>query len=146
MLVNIRPILKIAHLNNTGCVARAVGLDGCRACSSRAGINGTEHFSSTSGCDGRTIFTFKGRTSSKTMHFWSAIAGRRTYVQVSPTELYDIMGLTPKATSEQVKATYFNLSKIYHPDVCKHPGGVEKFVLISKAYEVSCVCRLAGSH
>ena len=63
--------------------------------------------------------------------------GVRTFVHVSPTEFYDIMGLTPKATSEQIKSTYFKLSKIYHPDVCKDPGGVEKFVLISKAYEVS---------
>lgn len=62
--------------------------------------------------------------------------GVRTFVHVSPTEFYDIMGLTPKATSEQIKSTYFKLSKIYHPDVCKDPGGVEKFVLISKAYEV----------
>ena len=61
---------------------------------------------------------------------------RRTFVQVSPTEFYDVMGLTPKATAEQIKTTYFKLSKIYHPDVCKDPGGVEKFVLISKAYEV----------
>lgn len=61
---------------------------------------------------------------------------RRTFVQVSPTEFYDVMGLTPRATAEQIKTTYFKLSKIYHPDVCKDPGGVEKFVLISKAYEV----------
>jgi len=64
------------------------------------------------------------------------VTARRTYVQVSPTEFYDIMGLTPKATPGEIKATYFKLSKIYHPDVCKDPAGVEKFVLISKAYEV----------
>lgn len=62
--------------------------------------------------------------------------GRRSFVRVSPTELYDIMGLTQKDTTELIKATYFKLSKVYHPDVCKDPAGVEKFVLISKAYEV----------
>jgi len=61
---------------------------------------------------------------------------KRTFVQVSPTELYDVMGLTQKATTEEIKSTYFKLSKVYHPDVCKDPAGVEKFVLISKAYEV----------
>lgn len=66
----------------------------------------------------------------------AAYVGRRTFVQVSPTELYDVMGLSKKATSEEIKATYFKLSKIYHPDVCKDPAGIEKFVLISKAYEV----------
>jgi len=65
-----------------------------------------------------------------------AYVGRRNFVQVSPTELYDVMGLSKKATSEEIKATYFKLSKIYHPDVCKDPAGIEKFVLISKAYEV----------
>lgn len=62
--------------------------------------------------------------------------GRRSFTQVSPTELYDIMGLTQKATPDQIKSKYFELSKIYHPDVCKDAAGVEKFVLISKAYEV----------
>ena len=71
---------------------------------------------------------------------FSFVGGSRTYTQVSPTEFYDVLGLTPKATSEQIKATYFKLSKIYHPDVCKDPGGVEKFVLISKAYEVTQGC------
>lgn len=61
----------------------------------------------------------------------------RTFSQAAtrPTELYDLMGLTPKATADQVKDTYFRLSKIYHPDICKDPQGVEKFVVISKAYE-----------
>ena len=81
------------------------------------------------------------RLSQRTTMAWrpdslDCFSPRRTFVQVSPTEFYDVMGLTPRATAEQIKTTYFKLSKIYHPDVCKDPGGVEKFVLISKAYEV----------
>lgn len=76
----------------------------------------------------------RGKLLANRIDFYQNI--RRGYVQVSPTELYDILGLTQKATSDEIKATYFKLSKIYHPDVCKDPGGVERFVLISKAYEV----------
>jgi len=64
------------------------------------------------------------------------IGSPRTYTQKSSSdELYQVLGLTPKAKQEQIKATYFRLSKIYHPDVCRDPEGKEKFVRISKAYE-----------
>jgi len=64
------------------------------------------------------------------------IGSPRTYTQTSSSnEFYQVLGLTPKATQEQIKATYFRLSKIYHPDVCRDPEGKEKFVRISKAYE-----------
>lgn len=64
------------------------------------------------------------------------IGSPRTYTQRSSSdELYQVLGLTPKAKPEQIKASYFRLSKIYHPDVCRDPEGKEKFHLISKAYE-----------
>jgi len=63
------------------------------------------------------------------------IGSPRTYTQKSSSDdLYQVLGLTPKAKPEQIKATYFRLSKIYHPDVCRDPEGKEKFVRISKAY------------
>jgi len=64
------------------------------------------------------------------------IGSPRTYTQKSSSdELYQVLGLTPRAKQEQIKASYFRLSKIYHPDVCRDPEGKEKFVRISKAYE-----------
>ena len=69
------------------------------------------------------------------------IGSPRTYTQRSSSdELYQVLGLTPKAKPEQIKASYFRLSKIYHPDVCRDPEGKEKFHLISKAYEVNGEC------
>lgn len=50
---------------------------------------------------------------------------------------YDVLGLTPKATQVDVKAAYYNLSKVYHPD--KNEGSAdaaEKFRDITDAYEV----------
>ncbi|KAJ6634778.1 DnaJ like subfamily C member 30, mitochondrial [Pseudolycoriella hygida] len=50
---------------------------------------------------------------------------------------YEILGLSPKATQVDVKAAYYNLSKLYHPD--KNEGSVEaaeKFRAINAAYEI----------
>lgn len=50
---------------------------------------------------------------------------------------YDILGLSPKATQVDVKAAYYNLSKVYHPD--KNKGSIEaaeKFRDINAAYEI----------
>ncbi|XP_037050248.1 dnaJ homolog subfamily C member 30, mitochondrial isoform X2 [Bradysia coprophila] len=50
---------------------------------------------------------------------------------------YDVLGLTPKATQVDVKAAYYNLSKVYHPD--RNEGSAdaaEKFRDISDAYEI----------
>lgn len=29
---------------------------------------------------------------------------------------YDVLGITPKATQSDIKAAYYKLSKVYHPD------------------------------
>ncbi|KAG4071323.1 hypothetical protein HA402_004027 [Bradysia odoriphaga] len=50
---------------------------------------------------------------------------------------YDVLGLTPNATQVDVKAAYYNLSKLYHPD--RNEGSIdaaEKFRDISNAYEI----------
>lgn len=55
----------------------------------------------------------------------------------TPTHLYDVLGITPKATNKQIKSAYYKLTKIYHPDV--NPGNSEsaqKFLDITEAYEV----------
>ena len=50
---------------------------------------------------------------------------------------YDILGIKPDATSEQIKTIYKRLAKIYHPDKGKHLGvnGDKKFRVIKEAYE-----------
>lgn len=47
---------------------------------------------------------------------------------------YDILGITPNASTEQIKAAFRRLAKLYHPD--KNPNGKEEFGNILKAYEV----------
>lgn len=51
--------------------------------------------------------------------------------------LYSVLGVTPKATVEEIKDAYYRLSQVYHPD--KHGGdrtSTEKFVEVKEAHEL----------
>lgn len=47
---------------------------------------------------------------------------------------YDILGITSNASSEQIKAAFRRLAKLYHPD--KNPQGKDQFTKILRAYEI----------
>jgi curved DNA-binding protein CbpA len=57
-----------------------------------------------------------------------------------PSDLFEILGVRPDATSEQIRAAYRDLVARYHPD--KHRGNplealaAEKLVEINRAYEI----------
>lgn len=50
------------------------------------------------------------------------------------TKLYDILGVSPTASDDEIKKSYRKLAKEYHPD--KNPQHGDKFKEISFAYEV----------
>ena len=55
----------------------------------------------------------------------------------SKKNYYDILGVSKKASSDEIKSAYRRLAKQYHPDL--HPGdaaAAEKFKEINEAYEV----------
>ncbi|XP_045770827.1 dnaJ homolog subfamily C member 30, mitochondrial [Maniola jurtina] len=49
---------------------------------------------------------------------------------------YDVLGITPKATQNDIKSAYYKLSKLYHPDKSKDEESAKKFRAITEAYEV----------
>lgn len=50
---------------------------------------------------------------------------------------YEILGITPDASPEDVEQAYFDLARKYHPDVAgSAPDATARFMLINEAYQV----------
>jgi len=52
------------------------------------------------------------------------------------TELYEILGVKPNASPEEIKKGYKDMARKYHPDVNHTPGAEEKFKQINHANEI----------
>jgi DnaJ-domain-containing protein 1/F0F1-type ATP synthase membrane subunit c/vacuolar-type H+-ATPase subunit K len=52
------------------------------------------------------------------------------------TDLYGLLGLTPRATSAEIKSAYRRLARKYHPDVSASPDANARFVQINRAYQI----------
>jgi curved DNA-binding protein len=51
-------------------------------------------------------------------------------------DYYDVLGVQPTASQDEIQAAYRRLSRTYHPDVNKDPGAEERFKEIGQAYSV----------
>lgn len=49
---------------------------------------------------------------------------------------FDVLGLPPTATLEEVRRAYRALAKQHHPDVCKDPAAEDRMKQINAAYEM----------
>ncbi|ORZ34030.1 DnaJ domain-containing protein [Catenaria anguillulae PL171] len=57
-----------------------------------------------------------------------------TVTNPTAVSLYDVLELRPGAHKRDIKAAYYRLSKVYHPDVNDSPEAHTKFLAISDAY------------
>ncbi|XP_033217667.1 dnaJ homolog subfamily C member 30, mitochondrial-like [Belonocnema kinseyi] len=53
-----------------------------------------------------------------------------------PTNHYDTLQVEPNATQEEIKTSYYKLTKQYHPDVNKTEEAKGQFRNVSEAYEI----------
>jgi molecular chaperone DnaJ len=49
---------------------------------------------------------------------------------------YNVLGVAPNATDEEIKKVYRSLAMRFHPDRNQEPGADARFKAIGKAYEV----------
>lgn len=49
---------------------------------------------------------------------------------------YNILGVAPTATTEEIKKAYRTLAMRHHPDRATHPGSETRFNAIKTAYEL----------
>ena len=54
----------------------------------------------------------------------------------APGTHYETLGITPKATSEQVRRAYRALARRHHPDVSAEPDAGARFAHLQTAYAV----------
>ncbi len=65
----------------------------------------------------------------------------------SREELFDLLGLEPTATADEIRKAYRKLAKIYHPDL--NPGdeaAAQQFKAIDEAHRVLLAPTAGGSH
>jgi molecular chaperone DnaJ len=54
---------------------------------------------------------------------------------MSKRDYYEVLGVQKGASEDEIKKSYRNLAKKYHPDLNKEPGAEEKFKEASEAYD-----------
>ncbi|KZV23740.1 hypothetical protein F511_31760 [Dorcoceras hygrometricum] len=72
---------------------------------------------------------------------------RNTLVAASRRESpYEVLGVSPTASNQEIKRAYRKLALKYHPDVNKEPGSQETFMRIKHAYNTVLTSESRGKY
>ncbi|GAB1599108.1 uncharacterized protein LOC115217151 [Argonauta hians] len=69
------------------------------------------------------------------IRFMNSRRGARKF-ETSTKNLFDVLEVTPKSRTSDIKKSFYRLSKKYHPDINKSAEAISKFAEISSAYEI----------
>ncbi|XP_046672184.1 protein tumorous imaginal discs, mitochondrial-like isoform X2 [Homalodisca vitripennis] len=78
--------------------------------------------------DNQALSGFGNQTSQRKFHTSNRLLKKKDY--------YEILGVSRNASAKDIKKSYFQLAKKYHPDTNKDPDAVKRFQEVSEAYEV----------
>uniref|UniRef100_A0A1B6GHS9 DnaJ homolog l(2)tid, mitochondrial n=1 Tax=Cuerna arida TaxID=1464854 RepID=A0A1B6GHS9_9HEMI len=78
--------------------------------------------------DNQALSGFGNQTSKRNFHTSNRLLKKKDY--------YEILGVARNASAKDIKKSYFQLAKKYHPDTNKDPDAVKRFQEVSEAYEV----------
>ena len=89
-------------------------------------------------CTANRAPTLKNSILRRSFRLYSTNAGQHTHPpHKQHTDLYSVLGVSPKATQQQIKDQFYRLSMLYHPDRNKGSDGAhQRFSEITEAYSI----------
>ncbi|KAJ3033068.1 hypothetical protein HK097_004978, partial [Rhizophlyctis rosea] len=76
------------------------------------------------------------RTTPVIFHCQKSLFHSTRPTNASKRDAYEVLGVKKGASASEIKKTYYQLAKKYHPDTTQEPNAKEKFIEIQEAYDI----------